>query len=107
MQKQLALEKQNKKGSGNDREVAKLSVENEFLKKQIEELEDKLKTGTGFTQNEKPSGKSSTGKGNIRRSDTPNDEEESEVALLKTKLKALREENLQFTSQLKDIAKVN
>jgi hypothetical protein len=41
----LTLEKKGSKGQNNDREVAKLSVENEFLKKQIEELEKQILNG--------------------------------------------------------------
>ena len=79
----MIAEKSNNKSGASDRELAKLSVENEFLKKQIEELNSRLK------------GQSPT---KARNDSLQMEENESEVLLLKEKLKALREENINYSS---------
>ena len=82
------------KGSRNDREVAKLSVENELLKKQVEELQAQV--------NHSSSG-SLTKQQSLTTSSSGPASQVKEVEELKLKLQSLREENL----KLIDAAKKN
>lgn len=86
----MQLSKKNSLKSGGDREVAKLSVENEFLKNTIAELETKLKNfeSTSALSPQKDNNPS-------KRINTDYSEgSESEMSLMKDRVKALREENI-------------
>eukprot|EP00347_Sterkiella_histriomuscorum_P004482 403360298 len=98
LQRQVKEGQNQKSSTNNDRELAKLSVENEMLKKQIEELQSRssnMSSNNLFDQN------------GSKKAKGGNDDDSLEQNQLKLKVRELREENIQQHNEFVELAKVH